>query len=505
MSTPYSLVLTSALLAGLMVSCGSSADESGCRMPAVAGQFYPAAPDQLGRMIDDFLVQANPPSIEGRVRALVVPHAGYEYSAPVAAYAYKVIVGKPYKTVVLVGNSHREGYDGASVYNKGAFKTPLGDVEIDTELAGKLIAANKKFIFFRESPHISEHSLEVQLPFLQKALGPFNLVPILLGTESREAADILGDALAENTGPDTLVIASTDMSHYPPYESANFADRKVADAIVSGSEDNLERTIRHLEKMGVPNASTFLCGEGAVKAIMRYAEKVGAKKAQLLKYANSGDTAGSKDRVVGYCAIAFSSEGGTNMPVKQSKEEEVLNQDEQAELLKLAKITVESVVRTGKKPDYTNKMPGLDRPLGAFVTLRERGQLRGCIGRFKPDIPVYKVVIEMAVAASTQDYRFSPVSERELDKLDYEISVLSPLRKVKSWKDIQIGKHGVEVARGMRHGVFLPQVATETGWDLETFMNNLCEQKAGLPADAWKDPGTDIYVFTALVFGGEQK
>ena len=193
------------------------------------------------------------------------------------------------------------------------------------------------------------------------------------------------------------------------------------------------------------------------------------------------------------------------MPVKQIKDQEVLNKDEQTELLKLAKMAVESVVKTGKKPDYSNKMPGLDRPLGAFVTLRESGQLRGCIGRFEPDIPIYKVVMEMAVAAATQDYRFPPVSERELDKLEYEISVLSPLRKVKSWKEIEIGKHGVEVARGMRHGVFLPQVATETGWDLETFMNNLCEQKAGLQADAWKDPGTDIFVFTALVFGGEQK
>jgi MEMO1 family protein len=502
----YSRVLTAALLAGMMVSCGaSSADKSDCRLPAVAGQFYPAAPDQLREMLDKFLALANPSSVEGRIRALVVPHAGYVYSAPIAAYAYKAIAGKPYKTVVIVGNSHHEGYDGASVYNRGKFRTPLGDVDIDSELANRLIAANNKFIFFRESPHIPEHSLEVQLPFLQKTLGSFKLVPILLGTESREVADILGDALAENAGPDTLVIASTDMSHYPPYESAVFADRKVADAMVSGSEDNLERTIRQMEKMGVPNASTFLCGEGAVKAVMRFAEKVGAKKAQLLKYANSGDTAGSKDRVVGYCAVVFSSEGGTNMPAKQNKDEEVLNQEEQKELLKLAKMTVESVVKTGKKPDYTNQMPDLDRPLGAFVTLRERGQLRGCIGRFEPDIPIYKVVMEMAIAAATQDYRFPPVSERELDKLEYEISVLSPLRKVKTWKEIEIGKHGVEVVRGTRRGVFLPQVATETGWDLETFMNNLCEHKAGLPSDAWKDPGTDLFVFTAQVFEGKRK
>ena len=493
------------LILVFVTSCSAQPAADDVRQPAVAGAFYPAQPEELGKMIDGYLAAANPPAIPGEIRALVVPHAGYIYSAPSAAFAYKAIEGKPYKTVVIVGNSHHEGYEGASVYNHGKFRTPLGDVEVDSALADKLITFAPDFIFCRESPHVPEHSLEVQIPFLQKVLGPFKVVPILLGTESKEVADILGRALAANAGPDTLVIASSDMSHYPSYETARFVDGKVAAAIASANEDNLERTIRQLETMGVPNAATFLCGEGAVKAVMHYADRVDAKKAQLLKYENSGDTAGSnsKDRVVGYCAVAFFSEGGTNMPAKQNKDEEVLNKDEQAELLKLAKLTVESVVRTGKKPDYANKMPGLDRPLGAFVTLHEKGQLRGCIGRFEPDIPIYEVVMEMAVAAATQDYRFPPVSERELDKLVYEISVLSPLRKVKSWKEIELGKHGVEVARGMRRGVFLPQVATETGWDLDTFMNTLCEQKAGLPPDAWKDPKTDIFVFTAQVFGAE--
>ncbi len=486
-----------------LVSFATSCSAEDVRPPAVAGAFYPSSPEELGKMIDGFLAQANPPAIPGDIRALVVPHAGYIYSAPVAAVAYKAIEGKPYRTVVIVGNSHHQGYEGAAVYSHGKVRTPLGDVEVDTDLAARLMAYNPKAITSLDSPHGPEHSLEVQVPFLQKVLGTFKIVLILLGTESRGVADVLGDALAENAGPDVLVISSTDMSHYPPYANAVFADGKVAAAIASGSEESLERTIRQLESMGVPNAATFLCGEGGVKAVMHYADKVGAKKGALLKYANSGDTAGSKDRVVGYCAVAFSSEGGTKMPAKKSKDEEVLNKEEQDELLKLAKMTVESVVKTGRKPDYTNKMPGLNQPLGAFVTLREKGELRGCIGRFEPDNPICEVVMEMAIAAATQDYRFPPVTERELGQLEYEISVLSPLRKVSSWKEIEIGKHGVEVARGMRRGVFLPQVATETGWDLETFMNNLCAHKAGLPEDAWKDPKTDIFVFTAQVFGAE--
>ena len=494
--------ISNLLVLGFTVSCSAGPSADDVRPPAVAGAFYPAQPEQLEKMVDGFLAAATPSAVSGEIRAIVVPHAGYVYSAPVAAFAYKAIQGKPYKTVVIVGNSHHEGYDGASVYNHGAFRTPLGDVKIDVDLANRLMAANPK-LFYRESPHVQEHSLEVQLPFLQNVLGPFQLVPILLGTESREVSDIVGDALAANVGPDTLVIASSDMSHYPSYDDAKFADGKVAAAIASGDEDHLEQIIHQLEAMRVPRAATFLCGEGAVKAVMHYAKKVGATNGALLKYANSGDSAGSKDGVVGYCAVTFSIEGGTNMPAEQKKDGDVLNKKEQEELLKLAKTTVESVVKTGAKPAYTNKLPGLEQKLGAFVTLREKGELRGCIGRFEPDIPIYKVVMEMAEAAATQDYRFPPVSGRELGQLEYEISVLSPLRKVASWKEIEIGKHGVEVARGMRRGVFLPQVATETGWDLETFMNNLCEHKAGLPADAWKDPKTDLFVFTAQVFGAE--
>ena len=188
----------------------------------------------------------------------------------------------------------------------------------------------------------------------------------------------------------------------------------------------------------------------------------------------------------------------------QNKEDEVLNAEERKAALELARLTVETYVRTGKRPVWNKRLPGLEKPLGAFVTLRENGELRGCIGRFEPDIPLSQVIIEMAIAAATEDHRFPPVSDKELGEIDYEISVLSPLRKVKSWKEIELGRHGVEVARGFRRGVYLPQVATETGWDLDTFMSSLCAHKAGLPADAWKDPQTDIYVFTAQVFSDHE-
>ncbi len=491
-------------LIAFITSCYADSSSNGpVREPAVAGAFYPASADSLGKMIDSMLADAKPPAIEGRIRVLVVPHAGYVYSGPVAAYAFKAVAGQKYGTVILVGNSHHAGFDGAAIYPKGAFLTPLGKVEIDEALAAKIMAADSRIVE-REDVHEPEHCLEVEIPFLQKTIGSFKLVPILLGSETMENSKRVADAIAKNVSGDVLVVASSDMSHYPKYEDAQFADGKTVEAICSGSAENLDRTLRQMERMNIPQEATCLCGEGAVKTALLVAEAEGAKKIQLLKYANSGDTAGTKDRVVGYCAVAFSGGEGGAMPKKdnevESKGDEVLGAAEQEELLKLARLTVETVVKTGKKPEYKNTLPALEQPLGAFVTLRESGDLRGCIGRFQPDIPLYEVVIEMATAAATQDYRFSPVSPKELDKIDYEISVLSPLRKVASWKEIQLGKHGVEVVRGFRSGVFLPQVATETGWDLDTFMSNLCAHKAGLDPDAWKDPKTDIYVFTAQVF-----
>jgi len=219
------------------------------------------------------------------------------------------------------------------------------------------------------------------------------------------------------------------------------------------------------------------------------------RNAKLLKYANSGDVSiGDKSQVVGYAAIVFSGDSSGDE----------LNKAEQKRLLEIAHDAVETYVKTGKVPEFTNEYPALEEHLGAFVTLRKDGNLRGCIGIFGSDAPLYKVVAEMAVSAASHDSRFYPVSENELKDLEYEISVLSPLKKVNSWKDIEIGKHGVEIVRGSRHGVFLPQVATENSWDRETFLNILCTQKAGLPADCYKDSETEIYVFTAQVFNEKE-
>lgn len=458
------------------------------REPAVVGAFYPGTKTELSEMVDKYLSEVEPPTVGKYVRGLIVPHAGYQFSGWVAAYGYKLLEDQGIDTVILIGNSHKEYFDGVSVYQEGYYKTPLGDVEINKDLAKKIIDSHEK-ISFRESAHLEEHSLEVQLPFLQRVLNDFRIVPIIIGNQPG-AADILISVLKGLINDRTLIIASSDLSHYPKYEDAKYSDNKVIEAILTGKRENLQKTISDLEKENISNLQTCACGQDAIEVVMGLME---GKEATLLKYANSGDVEiGDKSQVVGYVAITFLGD--------KTVEKGELGMVEQERLLEIARETIETYIKTGKAPEFSNNLSALENHQGAFVTIKKHNQLRGCIGVFEPKTPLYQVVIEMAISAATKDTRFRPVTEDELKDLEYEISVLSPLRKIDSWKEIEINKHGVQIVRGSRHGVFLPQVATDNNWDLDTFMSVLCEQKAGLPADCWKDSEIDIYVFTAQVF-----
>jgi len=466
--------------------------EGPIREPTVAGAFYPGTKQELESLIDKYFSEVEPRKIGKYVRGLVVPHAGYAYSGWVAAYGYKALIGNlpagGINTVILIGNSHRERFEGASVYQEGYYKTPLGNVEIDKALAKRIINSHEK-ISFCESVHKHEHSLEVQLPLLQKALvGDWKIVPIIIGNQPG-AVEILINTLKGLIDNSTLLIASSDLSHYPGYEDAKYSDNKVIEAILTGKRENLTEVVSELEQEDIFNLQTCACGQDAIEVVMGL---IVDKDIKLLKYANSGDVEiGDKSQVVGYAAIVFTTD---------ELERTELTKEEQKRLLQIAKETVEAYVKTRKTPEFSNEYPVLEKHFGAFVTIKKHGQLRGCIGRFQPDIPLYQVVIEMAVSAATEDHRFYPITEDELDELEYEISALSTLKKVDSWKDIQINKHGVQIRKGLRSGVFLPQVATENNWDLDTFMSVLCQQKAGLPVDCWKDSETEIYVFTAQVF-----
>jgi len=490
------------LMVVLLLACnadparsGPKAYQSSVRKAAVAGQFYPEAPLGLQQDIAAMLENASPPQTKGVLTALIVPHAGYRFSGQVAANGFKKAAGADIDTVILVGNSHREFFEGIAVYPDGYFETPLGRVAVDSELSERLIGESGP-IRADATVHAGDHVLEVELPFLQTILKNFKIVPVLFGNAPDSGYEVLARAIIKHAkDKKVLLVASSDLSHYPDYKGAKKSDGRVIKAVLSGDPASLDGAIKEILDMRIKNEVTCACGADAIKTAMAVAKGLGASEIKLLGAANSGDVSGDKQRVVGYASVGFFAE----------KDDRLLGPLEQRTLLKIARTSVEALVRTGRIVPPANTLPALEEKLGAFVTLRERGRLRGCIGRFSPtDIPLYQVVANMAVSAATEDMRFSPVETSELKDIRYEISVLSPLKRISDPSEIKLGRDGVKVYKDGRSGVFLPQVATETGWNLDQFMGELCSQKAGLPSDCWKNPSTQLYTFTAQVFGEEE-
>jgi len=487
------VALLVALLAFLLVGTAWSprpADKQAIRLPAVAGAFYPANAGELTTMVDGYVAAAKVPAVSEPV-ALLVPHAGYIYSGGVAGYSYAVLKGRKISRVVLIAPSHFESFPFASVYDGDAYGTPLGSIPVDKDFAARL--ANGPLVKLSSRGHIpstaqGEHALEVELPFLQRVLGQFSLIPIVMGDQSYETCRALGIALAKLVkGNDTIIIASSDLSHYHPYEQAVNLDSKTLHAIEAWDYLTMWRSFR----LGTWEA----CGGGPIIAAMIAAERLGATRAEVLKYANSGDTTGDRSRVVGYGAVVL-----FRSPDRPAPAELSLSDSERRELLQVARRAVEAAVKHTAYEPPTPSDQALLQERGAFVTLTEKGGLRGCIGYVMPLKPLYQAVAEVAQAAALQDPRFPAVTAKELDQLQYEISVLTPFRRVLDVKQIEIGRHGLLMRRGPREGVLLPQVPVEEHWDRRTFLEQAA-LKAGLPAQAWQDEDTDIFAFSALVFG----
>ncbi len=462
----------------------------------LAGSWYPASQTKLLKMLNNFLESAQPKQIEGKILGIISPHAGYIYSGSVAGYGYKLVKERASQidTVIVVGFNHRYPHKGIAVADFDYYQTPLGKVKIDKKISQELIAYES--IYSLKEAFYNENSSEMQVPFLQVVLGDFKLVIIHLGEQSWENCQLLGDALYKvlKDKNNFLLVASTDMSHYLPYEEAKKLDSS---------------TISEIEKFDPFSLYTksilngnLLCGYGAVCATMLALKKLGADSLQVLKYANSGDTSPRSERVVGYLsAVIFKK---TDKP-KEEEEEMDLSKEDKKTLLKIARQTLESYLSKREIPEFKDLSDRLRKIQGAFVTLKKHGQLRGCIGSIIGRLPLYLTVRDMAIEAATADPRFPPVRYEELKDINIEISVLSPLKKVSSSDEIVLGKHGVILKRGFHQGVFLPQVAEETGWSKEEFLSYLCAHKAGLPFDCWKDKDTELYVFTACVFSEEEE
>jgi len=487
----------------VFLSCGKADSDVRVRQATHAdGLWYPDTPAKLAEVVDNYLAKVKDEPVQGKIIGLISPHAGYRFCGQVMAHSYNQIKGKSFDTVVLVGASHHYSFPGVAVYESGVFRNPLGDVEVDSVIANELIKQNSAIKSYL-SPHIPEHSLENQIPFLQRTLKKFKIVPILISDQSKQNCDMLSNALANVLkGKNVLLVASTDMTHYPVYDQAVKADKFTISALETMNSDEMRKRLNEYMKKGINELHCMLCGEGAVFVVMDTAKKLGANSVKVLKYANSGDVPeGSKDRVVGYMsAVFYESEKKTSSNNMDSP----LNEEQQKILLKLARDTIETYLKTGKRMQFETDDERLKVKQGAFVTLRKHGNLRGCIGHILPVEPLCDTVIDMAIASSTEDPRFRRVTLDEMKDIDIEISVLSVPRRVKSADEIELGKHGVIVSKGMRKGVFLPQVATETGWDKVTFLEHLCADKAGLSKDAWKDKDTVIEVFTAQLFEEEK-
>lgn len=435
--------------------------------------------------------------------ALIVPHAGYIYSGQICADAFRQAMGRPYDVVVILGTNHTTAdFSGVSLGDYSVFRTPLGDVPVDEEVTSALLAESKDCKRSREV-HISEHSIEVQIPFVQVLFPNARIVPVVIHPPDYKMCVRFGQALAKVLqNRRALIVISSDLSHYPDYKDAVKADRLTLEAIASLDSTRVASLMRILD---VPSLDTRACGEAAILAGMTAAKALGATRAVVAGYANSGDVlVGDKSRVVGYGAIVLapgnapSSTRMLDRPASPSAASPIQDSEKKA-LLAFAREAILRYLTTKTVPLARNFPARMNFPQGVFVTLKKTGQLRGCIGHIPGDIELGKAVGAMALQAAFNDPRFPPVQLSELKSLEIEISILTPMKPIATPDEIVVGRDGVLMSKADQSAVFLPQVAPENNWNRTEMLDNLCK-KAGLSAGCWKREAR-FQVFQAEVFG----
>ncbi|MFH0887678.1 MAG: AmmeMemoRadiSam system protein B [Planctomycetota bacterium] len=475
------------------------------RKSVLAGSWYPENPEALKKSIEKYLNGVKLPNINSQeINAIIVPHAGHQYSGQCAAYGYSLIKGKPFKRIIIIGPSHTVGFIGVSVSKATHYETPLGKVEVDSDACDTLLK-NDKLFSYQSSADMNDHSLEIQLPFLQTVLSGYKIVPLIAG-EIDDYQDT-ASAIKKIVDKQTLIIISSDFTHYGddfgfvPFtdnikDNLKKLDGGAIDLIINISPEGFYKYVK--------STGATICGYKPISLLLSIIDtkNIFDAKGILLNYYTSGDLTGDYSRCVSYAAIAFRKLNVSKPKEEQDKDN--LSESEKKTLLSLARETLKLYLKSQKIPQPNEKdLPAkLTEKRGVFVTLKERGQLRGCIGRIFEPQPLYQGVIAEAVDSAVNDWRFSPVTADEEKAISIEISVMSPLKKVDGYKDIIVGKHGVYLVKGGRTAIFLPQVALEQGWTLEEMLNNLAE-KAGLPVDGWRN-GAEFFVFTAQVFSEKE-
>jgi MEMO1 family protein len=477
------------------------------RQPVAAGRFYPADKETLTKDLSQLFNSCKKSPDNKYVRAIISPHAGYVYSGKIAAAAFSTISGNQvYKNIFIIGSSHIMYFDGASVYNSGDYLTPLGKIEVNREIANKLISENKVFNFPTDA-HMQEHSIEVQLPFIQyyfKDKPP--IVPIIIGTNEENTVKKIAEALRPWFTSENLFIISSDFSHYPPYKDAIETDKSTAMSITSGNPKTFLNTLKNNSAKQITGLATSMCGWTSGLALLYLVEGNKQLEIRLIDYCNSGDSSyGGKDEVVGYNAIAVTeknhkTENNTNTETGVS-----FTREEKNQLFKIAKSSIRSMLYDKKRSSIDEKsVPEIfKKQMGAFVTLKINGVLRGCIGRFVSSDPLYEVVQASAISSAFEDPRFLPLTKEEFEKIEIEITVLGPLRKINNINEIVLGKHGIYIKKDFRSGTMLPQVAIENKWTVEEFLGYTSRDKAGLGWDGWKD--AEIFIYDGVVLEDNKK
>jgi AmmeMemoRadiSam system protein B/AmmeMemoRadiSam system protein A len=517
----------------------SATAHAGVRVGHLSGGWYRQEKNVLTRDIQNYFSTAQekfPVFTDRRfVKALIVPHAGHSFSGLCAASAYQSIIGAPIKRVIILAPSHRTAFSGVALPDYNTYRTVLGDISVDKAAIDSL--KEEKLFGTVPKVHSVEHSVEIQLPFLQFCLKKFSIVPLIIGsgaegdTFSNSDCEKIANSLSKIIDDKTLVVVSSDFTHYGPNYSYFLSGEVPKSDVLLRIKRLDSRAIGMISKKSFNEFDAFLkrtkatiCGRNAIKILLKLFEKDVFKhlSCKLASYYTSVQLErarkekGSEIDVkkllqdipdkeiknsVSYAGLIFTQEKLSSLPFEKQ-----LTGYEKLALLKLARDFVQHKLRKSKREDwflYPIVSDGLFRKAGVFVTINKNGNLRGCIGRIIAHESLYKTVAEMAIASAFDDKRFSPLKKDELEKVVFDITVLTPPRRISRYKRIVIGRHGIILKKfmpdgSMKSAVFLPKVPIKFKWDLKTTLEHL-SVKAGLLKDGYKK-GCIFEVFEGFEF-----